>query len=167
MTTDATKSTTLEHLFDVELAYRDDIETVVGEEDREGVIIGSGNGTVRGPKIRGSIQWSFYAAECAYLLTRVGAEPSAEQHLCKTNPGGIIETDDGALIRFDAKGYGFRGPDPAYPHMWRLTMALQFATEDERYQWLNTTLGIWEGEFDERVGQARYRAYAAVNRFSE
>ena len=51
--------------------------------------------------------------------------------------------------------------------MWRLTMALQFATDDERYQWLNTTLGIWEGEFDEKVGQARYRAYAAVNRFSE
>ena len=83
MTTDIARSTTLEHLFDAELAYRDDIETVVSEDDREGVIIGSGDGTVKGSKIRGSIQWSFYAAECAYLLTRAGVEPSPEQHLGK------------------------------------------------------------------------------------
>ena len=63
MTTNVTRSTTLEHLFDADLAYRDDFETVVGGEDREGVIIGSGNGTVRGPRIRGSIRWSFYAHE--------------------------------------------------------------------------------------------------------
>jgi hypothetical protein len=73
----------------------------------------------------------------------------------------VIETDDGAHIRFDARGYGLRGADRSQPHLWRLTAALHFATTDARYRWLNTTLGVWEGTFDERADRvcARYKAY--------
>jgi hypothetical protein len=152
----------LEHLFDAELRYNPAIHVVIPLEEREGQLIGSGEGTVTGKKIRGTIRWSMFAAHCAYLLVKAGIEPTPGQHLCKTNPGGVIETEDGAQIWVDAKGYGLRGYDADHPYQWRLTMALQFTTDDERYTWLNTTLGLWEGQFDEKTGCARYRAYTQI-----
>lgn len=150
------------HLFDAELRFQDAMAPVVSPENREGELIGSGDGTVRGEKLQGRILWSYFAADCAYQLVRAGIEPAPGLHLCRNNPGGTIRTLDGAEIRFNAKGYGLRGADPAAPHKWRLSTALQFATEDSRYKWLNTTLAIWEGEFDEKLGRALYRAYAPV-----
>jgi hypothetical protein len=152
----------LERLFDVELQYQSNMQVVVPADGREGELIGNGVGTVSGEKLRGTIRWSMYSADCDYLLVRAGVHPTRNQALCKTNPGGEIETDDGAQIWFDAKGYGLRGADPSRPHIWRLTMALQFSTNDARYTWLNSSLGIWEGEFDEKAGRASYRAYVAV-----
>ena len=78
------------------------------------------------------------------------------------HPSGVIETDDGARIQFDARGYGVRGADKSRPHLWCLTAALHFATTDPRYRWLNTTLGLWEGAFDEQAGHAGYRAYSML-----
>lgn len=149
-------------MFDAELWYNSSIGAVVPTEKREGEFIGSGEGTVTGDKIHGTIRWSFFAAHCAYLLVKAGIEPAPGQHLCKTNPSGVIETEDGAQIWFDAKGYGLRGYDAEHPHQWRLTMALQFTTDAERYRWLNTSLGLWEGQFDEKTGCAHYRAYTQV-----
>ncbi|MEE8199507.1 MAG: hypothetical protein V3R48_07350 [Thermoplasmata archaeon] len=146
-------------LFEAELAYRGDMEPVVSSEGRDGVLIGSGDGVVEGQRLKGTIRWSFYSGDCAYLLVRAGLEGSPDQHLCTATPGGIIETEDGAVIRFDARGYGLRGWDKTRPHLWSLTMGLQFATTDERYLWLNDLLATWIGEFDERVGRARYRAF--------
>lgn len=51
------------------------------------------------------------------------------------------------------------GIDPDGPHLWRLTMALQFRTGDERYAWLDGGLGVWEGEFDETTKPSVYRAF--------
>ena len=157
----------LEPLFDVELRYNPDVGIVVAADDREDDLIGSGDGRVVGRRINGTIRWSFYAADCAYLLVKAGVDPGPGQHLCRTNPGGVIDTDDGAVIRFDARGYGLRGYDPLQPHRWRLTAALQFATVDRRYLWLNRTLGIWEGEFDETVGRGHYRAYVQIGATDE
>lgn len=128
-----------------------------GQQD--GDLIHSGEGTVRGSRIRGRIRWSFYARDCVYLLVRSGATPPPGRHLCYTHPTGSIETDDGASIRFDARGYGLRGYDPHHPERWRLSMGLQFQTDDPRYQWLNSTLALWEGRFDEKAQVARYRAF--------
>src|SRR5262245_27566610 len=133
---------------------------VVRAEDREGTLIGSGTGRVAGP-ISGAVRWSMFAADCAYLLVRAGVDPGPGTHLCRTNPGGVVTTDDGAAIAFDGKGYGLRGADDARPNLWRLTAALQFATADGRYSWLNAALGLWEGEFDDETGRARYRAYVS------
>lgn len=152
-------STVPEHLFDATLQYQDDMQVVVPAEGREGVLIGSGNGTVHGKTIRGTIRWSMYSGNCAYLLVKKGIEPPPEQHLCTVNPAGVIETDDGAKIWFDAKGYGLRGANALFPHQWHLTMSLRFETDDPRYRWLNTTLGMWQGEFDEREGKACYQAF--------
>ena len=151
---------TLEPLFDAELRYTSDspADAVVPPEDREGVYIGSGDGLVRGV-LNGTIRWSFYSADCMYLLVKRGEAVPPGQHLCYDNPGGFIDTGDGARIRFDAKGYGLRGFDATCPHLWRLVMALQLSTEDPRYSWLNTRLAVWDGQFDEQTSGGRYRAY--------
>lgn len=150
----------LQHLFDAELHYREGMPPVVAAAEREGELIGSGDGSVTGEKLHGTIRWSYFAADCAYQLVQAGIEPAPGLHLCRNNPRGIITTHDGAEIRLDVRGYGLRGADPARPHRWRLTGALSFATQDSRYQWLNTTLAVWEGEFDEKLGRARYQVYA-------
>lgn len=149
----------MQQLFDAELEYVNDLAAVVPPEDREGEYIGSGRGRIMGERIRGAIRWSMFAADCAYLLVRAGVDPGPGTHLCRVRPGGLIETIDGARIQFDATGYGLRGAERDQPFLWWLTAALHFATEDARYRWLNTTLGLWEGSFDERSGRARYRAY--------
>jgi hypothetical protein len=100
-----------------------------------------------------------YAGNCAYVFVRAGLEPPPGQHLCTVHPAGIIETSDGAQVWFDARGYGLRGADQGQPHLWGLTMAIQFTTTDPRYQWLNTTLGVVVSEFDERAGCALWRAF--------
>jgi hypothetical protein len=149
----------LEHLFDAELAYKEGMDAVVPQADREGTLIGSGDGVVRGAKIRGRMRWSFYSAACLYPAARARFAVPKGQHLCKVNPGGVIETEDGARVFFDAKGYGLRGYDPQQPSRYVLTMSLRFATDDARYAWLNSVLGLWEGRFDEASGRATYTAY--------
>ncbi len=148
-------------LFEAQLHYTSHSpdDAIVPPDDRDGDYIGSGTGSVRGDRIRGRIQWSFYAADCSYLLVLDGREVPPGKHLCRVNPGGFIETGDGAEIGFDARGYGLRGFDPARPHLWRLMMALHFSTADERYDWLDGGLGLWEGEFDETTKTASYRAF--------
>ncbi len=153
-----TSQNNLSPLFEAALQYDNSVNVEVPTTGRTGDFIGSGKGTLTG-KIAGEVYWQFFAENCAYLWVKDGEEPPENQHLCKTNPGGIIKTADGAEIRFDAKGYGFRGYDESNPHLWKLTAALQFHTNDERYSWLNTSLGIWEGTFNENEGKAVYRAY--------
>jgi hypothetical protein len=152
----------LERLFDAEMAYRPGTQEMVPAEGREGVLIGSGDGVVKGEKIHGRIHWSFYSADCLYPAIRAGAQVPADLHICRVNPGGVIETDDGAQIWFDAKGFGLRGYDPVEPGRYLLTMSLRFRTEDRRYTWLNSVLGLWEGRFNERTGSANYAAYLPV-----
>jgi len=149
----------LERLFVAELQYNSDSQPVVSSEGREGVLVGNGDGTVSGEKIQGTIRWSFYSGNCAYVFVQAGIEPPPGQHLCTTHPGGVIETEDGAQIWFDAKGFGLRGYDETQPHLWRLTMGVQFSTDDERYQWLNTTLGLLMSDFDESANRGIWRVY--------
>ena len=146
-------------LFEARLQYQSEREEVVSAETREGELVGSGDGTVTGERLSGKARWSMYAGNCAYVFVRAGLEPPPGQHLCTVHPAGVIATDDGAEIWFDAKGYGLRGADQSQPHLWVLTMAVQFTTTDQRYQWLNTTLGVAVSEFDERAGRALWQAF--------
>ncbi len=55
---------------------------------------------------------------------------------------GVIETDDGAEILFDHRGYG-----RAYPVGRRqIVVSGTHLSEDERYTWLNDTLSVGVGE---------------------
>jgi len=146
-------------LFEAQLQYQSDMEAMVSAETREGELVGSGDGRVSGDLLSGKARWSMYVGNCAYVFVRAGLEPPPGQHLCTVHPAGVIETSDGAEIWFDAKGYGLRGADQSYPHLWALTMAVQFTTTDRRYQWLNTTLGVVVSEFDERAGRALWHAF--------
>ncbi len=150
------------HLFDAELRYTDDSTPVVPADGREGELIGNGTGAVRGQLLNGDLRWSFYAADCAYLAVRAGFTQPVDE-LCRTHPGGEIRTDDGAVIRWDAKGFGLRGADRSQPHRWRMASAVVFDTDDMRYAWLNRAIAVWQGEFDERIGVARYTAWVATD----
>ena len=152
----------LQHIFDAELEYRDGVEDISPAQHKRGDHIGNGVGFVRGEKINGTIRWSYYAENCAYLLVKAGQQPSPGLHLCRSGPLGIIETDDGAQIRFDAEGFGLRGYNSSEPHKWTLTHSLQFHTDDKRYNWLNSTLGVWQGQFDETTRKAFYQAFIQV-----
>ncbi len=150
------------HLFDAELRYTDDTTPVVPPDGREDQLSGNGTGDVGGELLNGELRWSFYAADCAYLAVRAGfTEPVDE--LCRTHPGGEIRTNDGAVIRWDAKGSGLRGADPSQPHRWRMASAVVFDTDDARYAWLNRAMAVWQGGFDEHIGVARYTAWVATD----
>ena len=146
-------------LFEATHQYQADMEVVVSAEAQEGELVGSGDGTVTGALLSGKARWSMYAGNCAYVYVRAGLEPPPGQHLCTVHPAGVIETSDGAQVWFDARGYGFRGADQSQPHLWTLTMAVQFTTTDPRYQWLNSTLGVAISEFDERAGRALWQVF--------
>jgi hypothetical protein len=147
------------HLFDAAVQYLPEAGPVISAEDREGEFVGTGEGTVEGGRIKGTLRISFFAVDCAFLLVRAGLEVPPGQHLCRENPGGIIETSDGARIWLDGRGYGLRGADLGRPRRWSISLALQFSTGDPRYWWINRVLGILQGEFDEETGAARYKVY--------
>jgi len=146
----------LEPLFQAVLQYRSDSEAdaVVAVEGHEGVYIGSGDGTVKGERIRGTIRWSLWSGNCVYPLVRKGQPIPAGLHLCTMNPSGFIETPEGARIRFDGRGYGLRSPDK-----YRVSVTLVFGTEDARYAWLSKVPAVMEGEFDEKAGRAIWNVH--------
>src|SRR6266852_6313813 len=146
-------------LFEAQVQLQSDMEAVVSAETRAGELIGSGDGTVTGASLSGTVRWSSYAGNCAYVFVRAGLEPPPGQHLCTVHPAGVIETSDGAAIWFDARGYGRRGADQSYPPLSALTMAVQFTTTDGRSQWLNPTLGVVVSPFDARAGRALWHAF--------
>ncbi len=130
----------LEPLFDAELDYQPGMAPLTSEGD--GTLIGSGDGTVHGPKLTGKLEWTLFE------------QPGST--VCSMAPVARITTGDGAQIRFEVRGYAARsGPgDPA----WRVAATLYFTTGDSRYSWLDGALALWEGEFNEVTGHARYTA---------
>jgi len=134
----------LEHLFEVELQFRQEMASVTSSEGRQGKYIGSGDGTVKGPKIHGAVCWDLFEEQ--------------EEALCRSNLTGVIETDDGAQIQFDSRGF-FIKPDKSNPNRWITSASVHFDTGDWRYEWLNTHLAVWEGEFDMETFRHHYQAY--------
>jgi hypothetical protein len=143
-------------LFTANLQYRSDSpdQTVVPSDGREGALIGSGDGSVTGTQLRGKLRWSLWSGNCAYPLIRKGQAIPEGLNLCTMNPVGFIETADGARIRFDGRGYGLRTPE-----RYRTSLTLVFGTEDARYAWLTKTIGVMEGDFDEKAGHAIWNVY--------
>ncbi len=155
-TTDAVAVQSLRHLFDAALQFTSDSlnDAVVPPDGREGVYLGSGDGTVMGPALQGTMQWSMYSGNCLYPLIRQGQTVPDDLHICTLNPGGVITSNDGARIRFDGKGYGLRTPEK-----YRVSMTLVFSTEASQFTWLTKVPGVMEGEFDEHAGRGTWRVY--------
>src|SRR5215217_3895001 len=86
-----------------------------------------GRGTLRGGASQG-------ASEAPITLIAVVMVPSDFQ--------GVIETDAGAEVLFDYRGYG-----RAYPVGRRqIAVSATHLSEDERYRWLNDSLSVGVGE---------------------
>jgi hypothetical protein len=131
----------LEHLFDAELVYQAGIEPIAN--DGEGKLVGSGDGIVDGPRIRGSLRWTLF--EGPGELT------------CPMNPILAIETEDGTRVGFEGRGYARRASPQ--DQIWRVAATLIFQADAERFAWLDGALAVWEGEFDNAQGRAHYRAF--------
>ncbi len=143
MSQTAVSESALNLLAEVELHYVED-KPAVSPDGKVGVYIGSGVGTVSGPELAGSVHWTLFE----------------DQHgeTCESNLFGTITTGDGALIRFDTMGL-FRRPYADQPHLWVSSAAVQFATDDARFAWLNPLLAVWEGTFDMKAYRHHYRLY--------
>ena len=131
----------LMHLFDAELVYRSEMEPL--SRDGDGELIGSGDGSVVGDSINGAVAWT--------LFERPG------KLSCAMNPVAVIETEEGARVRLEARGFARRSDEAS--RIWDVAATLQFETDDKRYAWLDNALGVWEGEFDAEAHRARYQAY--------
>ena len=131
----------LEHLFDAELQYRQGMPPI--RDDGEGELVGSGEGSVHGPKVRGRLRWTLFE------------QPG--ELVCTMHPTAAIETDDGASIAVEGRGYALR--ERPGERRWRVAATLRFSTREHRYAWLDGALGVWEGEFDADQHRARYRAF--------
>jgi len=131
----------LERLFNAELVYRPGMAPLTG--NGEGVLVGSGDGIISGPRLTGRLEWTLFEGPGATV--------------CAMAPVARITTGDGAQIRFEGRGYGTR-PDPGDPR-WHVAAILHFTSDDSRYAWLNGALAVWEGEFNEAARRARYQAF--------
>lgn len=131
----------LEPLFDTELDYRPEMEPIA--DDGDGVLVGSGDGLISGPRLNGKLEWTLFE------------EP--RETICRMTPIARITTDDGAEIGFEGRGFAIRS-HPGNPR-WRVAATLRFTTDDARYAWLDSALGLWEGEFDSTTHHARYQAF--------
>ena len=134
----------LEPLFEIKLEYKESAPPV-SLEGKVGEYIGSGEGIVEGPQIQGTVHWTLFEA--------------VNEVACQSNLFGLITTKDGAEIKFDSMGI-FMVPDKEKPHLWATTARVSFETNDQRYRWPNTILGVWEGEFDSKSYRHHYRVYA-------
>ena len=132
-------------LFYAELQYQPSAPPVALQQDsnRSGELLGSGDGAVSGEILQGRVHWSIF---------------EVQGPICETNIVGVITTDDGAQVAFETRGYGIV-PDRNQPSLWELPAVVMFRTESPAYQWLNTTLALWEGTFDMRHGLHTYHAY--------
>jgi hypothetical protein len=133
----------LELLFSLELHYQGPIELApIG--DKVGALVGGGDGTLTGSRVRGTVRWSNY-------------ETTGHDQVCALQVPGIIQTHDGAEI-------GFEGRELAMPlsegsQQWRVAGVLRFKTDDRRYLWLNDTFALTIGTFDYENGHARWTAF--------
>lgn len=138
---------TMKRLFEIELQYKPEMAPVSPATGKIGEYIGSGEGCAKG-KVRGTVHWDLFEKQ--------------EDVICESNLRGLIETQDGATILFDTLGF-FRRPDKPGDQTWVNAAAVRFETADERYAWLNTLIGIWQGVFDMGTYRHQYQVYVNVD----
>ncbi len=134
----------LQPLFSAELTYREGKPRAWDAPGRTGEYLGSGDGMIRGDGMSGQVHWDLFE--------------KVEETLCESNLRGLIQTDDGATIQFDALGF-FRHPVGPGDQTWLNASAVTFHTDDTRYAWLNTVTGSWQGTFDMATYRHKYQIY--------
>lgn len=131
------------------------MDPVVDPSDAPGQLLGNGTGRIEGPHLNGELRWSFFEEDCAWDPGVVAGEPIPGENLrrsvCRTYPRGVIDTDDGARIQFEAQGFAIRREgDP----IWTVGSTVRFVTNADAYQWLTGVLAAYDGTFNELDGKA-------------
>lgn len=138
----------LEPLFDMELDYAGGFFVLAPYGGTEGSGYGSGGGRVTGERLSGSVRWSNHPRR-------------REDGVLLPDAHGVIETDDGGRVLFHLSGYST--PVEGQEAMRGILSPATFATDDERYKWLNDVVAVGEGVIDFRTLELRLRYYATVN----
>jgi hypothetical protein len=138
-----TGDSSAEQRVDVEMRYRPGMPPVGRPRDQPGEYLGSGDGTIIGPGLQGTIRWD--------LNEQVGRDA------CQMFFAGVVDTEEGSTISFETLGFG-QVTDPATaPARWTVTAAARSVTDDARYAWLTARPLTWLGEFDMDTWEHRYR----------
>jgi hypothetical protein len=107
----------MHHLFDAKLRNQDGMLAVAQLHD-VGNLVGSGTGHIEGPaRLRGTLRWSNYER--------------SQLDYCQLTLTGTIETEDGATIQFESRGFALR-PEA---NKWKIVAAMHFVVGDPRYRW--------------------------------
>lgn len=138
----------LEFLFEMELDYEGGFFVMAPYGEREGSGYGDGGGRVFGDRLSGSVRWSNHPHR-------------REDGVLVPDAHGVIETDDGARILFHLGGYSH--PIEGSPKLRGIVSPGTFASDDERYRWLNDVIAIGEGLIDFETLRLRLRYYACVS----
>jgi hypothetical protein len=141
----------LEHVCDMELAYREEplygrgLVLVRPYGGEEGAGYGEGDGHVTGERLRGPLRW-------------VNHPHRRSDRVMLPDAHGCIWTDDGAAVLFTLQGRTVFSGDQG-----RQLLSVLFEADDARYQWLNDTFCILEGAYDRTTMTMRARVYACVS----
>lgn len=120
----------LEPLFEMVYRYSDrHAVELSGPAGRDGLYWMFREGTIRGDRIRGAHKGMNKST------LRVDGEATGDIR-------GILVTDDGAEIYYEIRSYGLAGTG-----LRTVVGSMFFLTGDERYRWLNTTVGVLEGAY--------------------
>jgi len=104
----------LTHLFDLALRYDGNTPECPPPGAKEGRLLGSGEGSAEGALLRGKVRWSNY-------------EHNLAPGLCRLQIPGVIQTDDGAEIQFEAHGHAMQS-DALQPNLWASAGAVLLTT---------------------------------------
>jgi hypothetical protein len=141
----------LEPLFEMELDYEGGFFVIAPYGGGEGAGYGDGKGRVSGEQVNGSIRWSNHPRR-------------REDGVLVPDAHGVIETDDGARIVFHLGGYSL--VLEGEPARRGIVSPATFATDDERYRWLNDVIAIGEGSIDFTTLRLRMSYHRCVADFS-
>jgi hypothetical protein len=134
----------LERLFEAELEYRPAMDPIAA--DGEGELVGSGDGSVQGPIVHGALRWTLFEGPGDLV--------------CTMNPTLVIDTQDGARIGIEGRGYARRATRT--DQCWRVAGSFLFNAVGDSNTWLDGALGVWEGEFDAERHSATYRTFVQL-----
>jgi hypothetical protein len=131
----------------LELRYVPDSDSIVPSAGRHLPYVGSGEGSIEGPRLRGRLRFSAFEDELR------GSSVVRGDEACALNLAATISTTDGAMVRLEALGYALREVGTR----WQTALAVRLASDDPRYAWVGDGAASWLGWFDEATGVAGAR----------
>jgi len=126
----------------VELQYDPEMDPIIPAESGRGRLMGSGLGEVHGA-VEGDVRWTLFEQQSATS--------------CELQLVGVISTNGGDELRFEAIGYGNR-PRSSSPR-WDMTASAAFTGQAGNGSPLAGRVAAWVGFFDARTGRHEYQVH--------